>query len=333
MSDRIVRTGATWVAAAAVLLTSACGTDTPPPRAEAPAPPASASPSPAAAAEPSAAPPVYKHDYVFTEDWFSERIANWVRFVGPYAGRPHLEYLEIGVFEGRSALWMLDYILTDPSSHLTGVDLFVDPKLRERYLANVAKSGRKAQTTTITGYSQIELRKLPIAHYDIIYVDGSHLASDVMADAVLSWWLLKEGGLIIFDDYAWRGWSPQDRGVPPMWPAELTPRFALDPFLTAFSGSLEVVHRGYQLMVRKTAPACGSGEACTVMGPNHRYFWEDHALKTNDGKVVELSKEERALIEQIARTRSAGDLSVKVPDGLKSDARLEELRRRINLGL
>jgi hypothetical protein len=284
---------------------------------------------------PSPTPPPYKHDYVFSEDWFSGQMGTWEKVVGPYRGRPKLEYLEVGVYEGRSALWMLDQILTDPSSHLTGIDLFPDPKLKARYLDNVRMSGHQSRTTTITGYSQIELRKLPIDHYDIIYIDGSHRADDVMADAVLSWWLLKEGGLLIFDDYQWHGWSPGGRSTAPApWPPELSPRLAIDAFLTAYSNSLEVVHSGYQLMVRRVAPACGpDGNACTVIGTGHKYWWDPRQLKTNAGEVVELSNDERALIEQIARLKTYGDLTVKVPEGLQSDPRILELRRRIQLGL
>ena len=36
---------------------------------------------------------------------------------------------------------------------------------------------------------------------DLIYIDGSHLAKDVLSDAILSWKLLKPSGVMIFDDY------------------------------------------------------------------------------------------------------------------------------------
>ena len=39
--------------------------------------------------------------------------------------------------------------------------------------------------------------------FDLVYVDGSHLAADVLQDAVLSFRLLRSGGLLIFDDYLW----------------------------------------------------------------------------------------------------------------------------------
>jgi predicted O-methyltransferase YrrM len=40
--------------------------------------------------------------------------------------------------------------------------------------------------------------------FDLIYIDGSHAAADVMTDAVLSYLLLNVGGVILFDDYVWK---------------------------------------------------------------------------------------------------------------------------------
>ena len=36
--------------------------------------------------------------------------------------------------------------------------------------------------------------------FDVIYVDGSHFADDVLTDAITAWRLLKQGGVLIFDD-------------------------------------------------------------------------------------------------------------------------------------
>lgn len=36
-------------------------------------------------------------------------------------------------------------------------------------------------------------------HRQVVYIDGSHAAKDVIADAVLAWALLRPGGVLIFD--------------------------------------------------------------------------------------------------------------------------------------
>jgi hypothetical protein len=38
--------------------------------------------------------------------------------------------------------------------------------------------------------------------FDLIYVDGSHMAADVLSDAIMSFHLLRVGGALVFDDYA-----------------------------------------------------------------------------------------------------------------------------------
>jgi predicted O-methyltransferase YrrM len=314
-------------AALAALAVAACQREAAPP-APAAAPTAAAASAPATAGPAPSA--LYAKDYEFTEDWFSAHTALWSRVLAPFRGKPGVHYLEVGLFEGRSALWMLEQVLTDPSARLTGVDLFPDPVVKERWLANLRKSGHADRATTITGYSQVELRKLPLDTYDIIYIDGSHRAADVMADAVLAWGLLKEGGVMIFDDYAARG--PMSWTEAP-WPPEHTPRLAVDAFLTAHSGSLELLHKQYQAIVRRTADACGpGGDACTPLGP-YRYWWQRHALTRADGADVPLSPEERALVERVAGTKAAGEVTVKVPADLQSDPALAALMRRLDLRL
>ncbi len=58
----------------------------------------------------------------FTADWFSSHIPHWERLLRPLAGQP-IQALEIGSYEGRSAVWLLQEILTHPESRLTCVDI------------------------------------------------------------------------------------------------------------------------------------------------------------------------------------------------------------------
>ena len=78
---------------------------------------------------------------------------------------------------------------------------------------------------------------------DIIYIDGSHDENDVLEDAVLSWRLLKEGGILIFDDYRWLRLYP-DQNI-------ALPIVAIDAFYRSFESHLEVIHNSSQLLLRK----------------------------------------------------------------------------------
>ena len=203
---------------------------------------AESSPTPASVA--------YRQRYEFTRDWFSTNIPVWEKALAPYRGKADVHYLEVGVFEGRSALWALENILTDPTARLTCIDLFNGP-YKERFFANLERSGESGKVTAITDYSQLALRKLPLDHFDIIYIDGSHSEDDVLEDAVLSWRLLKEGGLMIFDDYRWAGSFAA--GTSADAPTDFC-KTAIDRFVQCFDRHFEVIHNSYQIILRKIPP-------------------------------------------------------------------------------
>jgi len=253
----------------------------------------------------------YLNSYNFSEDWFTENIPVWVKVLRPFKGKPDLHYLEIGVFEGRSAIWMLENILTNPSSKLTGIDVF--PKgtdWKEKYLSNLSISGFAHKATTIEGYSQIELRNLPLNSFDIIYIDGDHKAEGVLADAVLSFELLKTGGLLIFDDYLW---------LKKQLPAELRPKIAIDSFITSYRNYIEIVHREYQIFIRKRKSPCVSfstlspGCSCSPIG-QYVYIWnwkgENELYRQDTGEPVKLSGRERRLIERTGYPLNASPLYI-----------------------
>ena len=182
----------------------------------------------------------YLDEYAFTKDWFTDRIPSWEKALDSFKGKPNIHYLEVGLFEGRSAIWMLENVLTHPSARLTGIDVF-SGDVKRRYLANIKRSGAEDKVTTIVGSSQVRLREFPPDHFDIIYIDGSHLAADVLEDAILSARLLKAGGVLFFDDYRWRLDFPPER----------RPKKAINTFLEYYGDQYEVIDNDYQLILMK----------------------------------------------------------------------------------
>lgn len=189
---------------------------------------------------------VYRQQYDFSVDWFGHNIPVWQRALAPFRGQANVQYLEIGAYEGRSVVWMLENILTHPTARLTAIDVFDGP-YKDKYSANIGRSGAAGKVTTITNFSQLALRQLPLDSYDIIYIDGSHAKEDVLEDAVLSWRLLKEGGILIFDDYRWAGCFVEGTSDQPTD----FPKAAIDAFVQCFGGHLDVLHNSYQVLVRK----------------------------------------------------------------------------------
>ena len=182
--------------------------------------------------------------YTFTTDWVTANQAIWSEKLAALKGRPNLRALEVGSFEGRSAIWFLENILTDPSSSIVCIDVF-DGTYERLFDSNLGAF--KSQFTKIKAFSQDGLRTLPPKSFDFIYIDGSHVAKDVFIDTALSWDLLKPEGFIIFDDYNWKGRANHGYGI------GRVPKLALDAFLTVFAPYLAVQHKDYQLIVKKLA--------------------------------------------------------------------------------
>jgi len=272
---------------------------------------------------------VYTKSYAFSEDWFSDRVPSWSQLLGPLRGRENLNYLEIGVFEGRSALWMLENILTHPSARMTALDIFLG-NTRSTWNANLDKSGFGSKVATIQGPSSEELRKLPLRSYDIIYIDGSHTADDVLADAVLAWGLLRDGGLMIFDDYAWSGRLKV--GEEPT-PDELRPKVAIDAFITTHRNYLDVVMQDWQVALRKHGGLCAFKEGCTPIGAYDYHWWTAELFRRSDNTKVELTDRERAVMEKLLRSRGFGKSKYEPDPALKSQPEWVPLMQRLGLSL
>jgi predicted O-methyltransferase YrrM len=153
-------------------------------------------------------------NYIFTVDWFSANIHCWTHYLKEFKGKPNLRFLEIGSYQGRSTVWLLENILTDDSSTITCIDTFEGSA--EHHECNECKkdlvnlfdifshniSAFSNKVNIIRDKSQVALKRIT-EEYDFIYVDGVHKASAVIEDAILSFHLLKNGGMMIFDDYEW----------------------------------------------------------------------------------------------------------------------------------
>ncbi|XWK91334.1 MAG: class I SAM-dependent methyltransferase [Phormidium sp.] len=185
--------------------------------------------------------------YQFSQDWFSWNIPIWQEYLQKFANLASLHFLEIGSWEGRSTCWLLDNILTHESAEITCIDIFEDNQegclktIEERFDFNIACTGTPEKVKKKIGRSQEVMRTLPLNFYDVLYIDGSHVASDVLTDAVLGWDLVKVGGIIIFDDY---GFNLTDQ-------PNQSSKVGVDAFLTAFHDKIKVLHQGYQVIIEK----------------------------------------------------------------------------------
>jgi predicted O-methyltransferase YrrM len=181
--------------------------------------------------------------YSFTADYVSSVQSSWQGLLEELRGRPNLRVLEIGSYEGRSAIWFLENVVTDPSATLTCVDPWWWREDELRFDHNLLVSGHAARVTKLKGPSDEVLPPLPHDSFDLIYVDGSHRAMNVLMDGALAWQRVKPGGMVIFDDYRWD----------PHKPAHERPEPAIDLLLELLDGRHELLLKEYQLAIRKRA--------------------------------------------------------------------------------
>lgn len=197
--------------------------------------------------------------YRFTHDYLSKNMREWSKVQARFAGLPDLDFLEVGSFEGRSACWLLQNILTHDSSRITCIDLFEQGpsqgayetagldsnrmSTEDRFDYNIRMTGASHRVQKLKGNSHELLRSLPRSQYNFIYIDASHVAKDVLEDAVLAWPLLKTRGVLTFDDYEWRD-EPDPLRCPQM---------GIDAFLQVYEGDYRIIHKGYQVTLEKLA--------------------------------------------------------------------------------
>jgi predicted O-methyltransferase YrrM len=189
-------------------------------------------------------------DGTYTTRWFDGHVEDWMWILRSerLVGRP-VRVLEIGSWEGRSAVFVLRYL---PLADLTAVDTWEgsiehagDPRLariEQLFDANVARFGTRLTKVKSTS-AEFFRNHGQSPGFDFIHVDGSHEADDVMADATSGFALLNPGGVMILDDYLW------ERGADP----RTAPASAINRFLRDHRGRYRLLSVTTQVALRKTS--------------------------------------------------------------------------------
>lgn len=186
----------------------------------------------------------------FTQDWFTlgQNVLN--QHLGYLKGQDNLVFMEIGSFEGRSAIWFLENILTGKNCGIICIDTFQGSNefnqqrvsvdgLEDRFLGNMKPYGDKYQL--IKGSSQYVLRSHDYDEkLDLIYIDGSHEASDVLEDLCLSYRAIKKGGYLVLDDYMWNYNNLQ---------SYQSPKIAIDAFMECFKRKVKVIWVSWKVII------------------------------------------------------------------------------------
>lgn len=215
------------------------------------APPPEPTP-PAAAAAPTDHAPWYAGK-TFSTDWTTRHLGVWETLLADRRDEP-LDIVEIGSWEGRSAVFFMNYF---PNARLTCIDTFEGSAehhtkekwssqlshIENRFDANLAAFADRIEKLKARSFEGLAGLVTAGRRFDVAFIDGSHHSADVMSDAVLSWPMVRPGGLVIFDDYDWNQEIDE----------VLKPKLGVDAFLATRPGEYRELHRGYQLIVQKLA--------------------------------------------------------------------------------
>lgn len=186
----------------------------------------------------------------FSTDWFSGNTFYWNSLIYKKSLlNKNLSCLEIGSWEGRSALFLLN---TLPKSNIVCVDTWAGAdehkdlsnlsSIESIFDANLAEFGSRIQKFKGTSYSFFDTLDSNIK-FDLIYIDGSHYVDDVLIDALKAFQILNIGGIIIFDDYFWKFYEN----------SKFNPATAINMFLRLKSNFLKVEMVYSQIVISKVA--------------------------------------------------------------------------------
>lgn len=201
-------------------------------------------------------------DYEFSVDWFSPHWPNWQAVTRNLSIQ---KILEIGSFEGRSTCKMIEEFGSKSDISIYCIDTwgggvehlkFDMNSIEARFDRNIDHARNLASHSVhiekCKGLSGDQMCRLLVADhretFDLVFVDGSHQAPDVMTDLALAYQLCRIGGLLICDDYLWSMEPDGKQDILNM------PKIAVDAFSTIFARKIKQISMPlYQTYFRKIA--------------------------------------------------------------------------------
>ena len=177
---------------------------------------------------------------------------HWDIYLNKFVGKK-INCLELGSYKGDATCWMLNNLCTNPYSFVYSVDTwqgspeYTDVNfedIEKIFDANIIKTGKQKQNIKMKMTTTQALMELNIKNnvkFDFVFIDASHEAKDVMTDAILSWDLINDNGILIFDDYLWDKLNKD----------YFKPKIAIDSFIHIYKPQLKTLYSGYQYIIKK----------------------------------------------------------------------------------
>lgn len=181
----------------------------------------------------------------FSADWFTSKSLNWDYYLK--FSNTDLIALEIGSFEGKATLYMLNRF---PGIQITCVDPWQDyselpfevgfgSTSKNNFEKNIEPFKKSINQRTMTS-DQFFFELKQTQKYDLIYIDGSHEGTAVYNDAINAHQVIKNLGIIIFDDYLWRYFRK-----------EKATAFGINKFLKQYKKYYKIKFIGHQVILQR----------------------------------------------------------------------------------
>ena len=142
----------------------------------------------------------------FSTYWFLNNYKIFGNFL-PSDLEKKFKYLEIGSFEGMSALFVINFW---KNSNVTCIDTWEMSDDKSQVLNYNFENVERKFDHNLKNYSHTKIKnssttalkdlKANNSFFDFVYIDGSHNGIDVYNDAKASFEILNNNGIIIFDD-------------------------------------------------------------------------------------------------------------------------------------
>ena len=177
-----------------------------------------------------------------TTDYFSSHAYNFSEILKKFN---KVNYLEIGSFEGNSAMFVARNF---SNSKIYCVDSWKGDeeyynleflKIEENFDKNISEfqSISKFKTLSDEFFNNNKIK------FDVIYIDGYHKGYQVLKDFKNSWQTLNTGGILIFDDYIWKFFSKIDDN----------PCYVINQYINEISKNIKILKvSNSQLFIQKT---------------------------------------------------------------------------------
>jgi predicted O-methyltransferase YrrM len=184
----------------------------------------------------------YNHT-IFTEsDWFSSGISIFNKFMQNEKNFVR-NILEIGSYEGRSAIFFLNYF---NASKITCVDTWLGSHEHVRKMEEIEKNFDnnlklyenkliKHKTTSDNFFLTNKLL------FDLIYIDGLHAYDQVKSDLENAYKFLRPKGYLLIDDYLWKFYPINKKNV----------INSANEFIQKYNNNLELIYISEQVLLKK----------------------------------------------------------------------------------